>query len=147
MAVKSTAPRKARSNGNTKLDQAHSASGSEAPGGSRCPVVGFGASAGGLEAFSEVLAHLPADTGMAFVFVQHLDPKHASVLAELLARSSSMPVKEIRDGTPVEPNHVYVISPNANLIVSRGVLRLSPRSGAGAQMSIDLFFESLAAEE
>ncbi len=147
MAAKSTSPRKARSSRNAKLEQAHPAGESEAPGGSRCPVVGFGASAGGLEAFSEVLAHLPADTGMAFVLVQHLDPKHASVLAELLSRSSSMPVKEIRDGMPVEPNHVYVISPNANLTVSSGVLRLSPRSSPGAQMSVDLFFESLAAEE
>ncbi len=119
----------------------------KATGGSLCPVVGFGASAGGLEAFSEVLAHLPPDTGMAFVLVQHLDPKHASVLSELLARSSSMPVKEVRDGAPVEPNHVYVISPNTNLIVSGGALRLLPRSGPGPQMSIDLFFESLAAEE
>jgi two-component system CheB/CheR fusion protein len=112
-----------------------------------CPVVGFGASAGGLEAFSEVLAHLPEDTGMAFVLVQHLDPKHKSVLAELLARSSSMPVVEVRHRMRIVPNRVYVISPNANLILSGGRLRPVPRSGPGAQMSIDLFFHSLAEQQ
>src|ERR1700689_2476312 len=102
MATKSSSPRKAVPKRTTKLDQSHPETESGTPAGSRCPVVGFGASAGGLEAFSEVLAHLPADTGMAFVLVQHLDPKHASVLAELLARSSAMPVEEVRDGKRVE---------------------------------------------
>jgi two-component system CheB/CheR fusion protein len=110
-------------------------------------VVGFGASAGGLEAFTEVLTHLPAKTGMALVLVQHLDPKHASVLTSLLARSTSMPVLEIRDGMPVEPNHVYVIPPNANLSISGGHLQLTPRAGSGHQMPIDQFFRSLAEAE
>src|SRR5215475_3661328 len=61
-------------------------------------IVGFGASAGGLEAFSEVLAHMPSNSGLALVLVQHLDPKHSSVLAELLSRATLMPVLEIRDG-------------------------------------------------
>ncbi len=78
----------------TLPDESDTESQSKTTGRSRCPVAGFGASAGGLEAFSEVLAHLPDDTGMAFVLVQHLDPKHPSVLAELLARSSSMPVRK-----------------------------------------------------
>jgi two-component system CheB/CheR fusion protein len=110
-------------------------------------VVGFGASAGGLEAFTEVLAHLPADTGMAFVLVQHLDPHHASALAQLLSRSSPMPVLEIRDGMQAEPNRVYVIPPNANLALTNGALKLLPRTGAGAPMSIDFFFKSLAEQE
>ena len=70
------------------------------------PVVGIGASAGGLEAFRRLLKHLPVDTGMAFVLVQHLDPTHESVLTELLSRSTKMPVSEVRDGTAVEPDHV-----------------------------------------
>src|SRR5262245_39677954 len=72
-------------------------------------VVGVGASAGGLEAFEQLLAALPADTGMAFVLVQHLAPKHESILSELLAKSSKMPVGEVHEGVSVEPNHVYVI--------------------------------------
>src|ERR1700689_587828 len=109
MATKSSSPRKAvpkRKSGKPAgqpLGGQFQEEGEPKPSvGSRCPVVGFGASAGGLEAFSEVLAHLPPDTGMAFVLVQHLDPKHASVLAELLARSSAMPVEEVRDGKRVE---------------------------------------------
>src|SRR5258708_15101761 len=78
-----------------------------------CPVVGIGASAGGLEAFTRLLAHLPATTGMAYVFVQHLDPTHASLLPGLLARVTTMPVREITDGMRVEPNQVYVLPPNS----------------------------------
>src|ERR1035437_10973502 len=75
------------------------------------PVVGIGASAGGLEAFTKLLKHLPNDTGMAFVLVQHLDPTHGSALTEILSRATAMPVTEVRDGMQVEPNHVYVIPP------------------------------------
>src|ERR1051326_4229540 len=70
-------------------------------------VVGVGASAGGLEAFTELLSHLPNDTGMAFVLIQHLDPKHESHLAELLSKTSKMPVSEVRGETRAEANHVY----------------------------------------
>ena len=73
------------------------------------PVAGVGGSAGGLEVFKLLLADLPADTGLAIVFIQHLDPNHHSILAEILARSTSMPVSEAADGMPVEANHVYVI--------------------------------------
>ena len=76
-------------------------------------IVGVGASAGGLEAFSELLRNLPADTGMAFVLVQHLDPNHASILADLLGNYTHMPVMQVHDDVPVKPNHVYVIPPNA----------------------------------
>src|SRR5881296_286782 len=70
-------------------------------------IVGIGASAGGLEAFQELLQALPNDTGMAFVLVQHLAPKHESILSELLSKSTRMPVIEVREGVAVEPNHVY----------------------------------------
>src|SRR5690349_7369335 len=80
-----------------------------------CPVVGIGASAGGLEAFTRLLEHLGATTGMAYVFVQHLDPAHASLLPGLLARVTTMPVREVTAGMRVEPNHVYVLPPNATL--------------------------------
>src|SRR5512145_1385114 len=75
------------------------------PGGS-FPIVGIGASAGGLEAFSTLLKHLPLDTGMGFVLVQHLDPQHDSALVDLLARATSMPVREVTNNLPVEANHV-----------------------------------------
>src|SRR5450631_1931260 len=73
------------------------------------PIVGIGASAGGLEAFTELLQSLPGNTGMAFVFIQHLDPKHVSLLTELLQRQTSMRVAEATHGLKVEPDHVYVI--------------------------------------
>src|SRR5262247_646813 len=91
------------------------------------PVVGIGASAGGLEAFRQLLEHLPTDTGMAFVLVQHLDPKRESILAELLSKATDMPVKEVKQGMPVEPNCVYVIPRNTNMSLMKGALRLSPR--------------------
>ena len=92
------------------------------------PVVGVGASAGGLEAFTQLLRHLPGDTGMSFVLVQHLDPDHESGLTRLLAKATPMPVREVTNNLRVAPNHVYVIPPNANLVIGRGVLELKPRS-------------------
>src|SRR5512133_2840400 len=91
------------------------------------PVVGIGASAGGLEAFTELLKNLPLDTGMGFVLVQHLDPQHESALVDLLARATSMPVREVTNNLRVEANHVYVIPPNTNLGIAHGVLKLQPR--------------------
>jgi two-component system CheB/CheR fusion protein len=110
-------------------------------------VVGVGASAGGLEAFTELLSHLPGDTGMAFVLIQHLDPKHESHLAELLSRASKMPVSEVNRETGVEPNHVYVISPGRNLSIARGVLHTSDRPESGRNMPVDAFFRTLAADQ
>jgi chemotaxis response regulator CheB len=81
-------------------------------------IVAIGASAGGIEALSDLISHLPADTGMAFVLVQHLDPKHHSILTELLARKTSMKVSEVSDGLLVKPNAVYVIPPNAMMSIS-----------------------------
>ncbi len=109
------------------------------------PVVGVGASAGGLDAFTKLLKNLPADTGMAFVLVQHLDPKHLSLLPELLGRASPMPVTEISDGTRIVPNHVYVMPPNYSLALLHGVLHLMPRpDGSGKHLPIDDFLRSLA---
>src|SRR5437773_8331966 len=94
--------------------------------GKAFPVVGVGASAGGLEAFTQLLKHLPADTGMGFVLVQHLDPQHESALTHLLTRATAMPVREVTDNLRVEANHVYVIPPNTNLAIALGVLKLGP---------------------
>jgi two-component system, chemotaxis family, CheB/CheR fusion protein len=111
------------------------------------PVVGIGASAGGLEAFMELLSHLPIDTGMAFVMIQHMLPNQESLLSEILARSTQMPVNEVTDGISVAPNQVYVIPPNASLTIESGVLKLTPRGrGRGAFMSVDTFLIALAAE-
>lgn len=92
------------------------------------PIVGIGASAGGLEAFTELLRGLPADTGMAFVLVQHLDPGRTSELTHILTRATMMPVREVADSLPVEPNHVYIIPPNASMSLAQGVLHLHPRA-------------------
>jgi two-component system, chemotaxis family, CheB/CheR fusion protein len=111
------------------------------------PVVGIGASVGGLQAFRELLDHLPPDTGMAFVLVQHLDPLHKSALSELLGKSSPLPVAEVTRNTRVLPNHVYVIPPNRALTFEKGSLKLRPRpTSAEGHRTIDTFFESLAAE-
>jgi len=109
------------------------------------PVVGMGASAGGLEAFTEFLKHLPEKTGMAFVLVQHLDPKHSSVLRDLLSRKTRIPVVEVQDGVTVEPDHVYVIPANTNMVIEGRALRLAARTLVrGQHMPIDGFFQSLA---
>jgi two-component system CheB/CheR fusion protein len=111
------------------------------------PIVGVGASAGGLEAFTGLLQHLPADTGMAFIFVQHLAPQHASLLVSLLLRSTAMPVMEVQHGTLVKANNVYVIPPNALMRIAGDVLELEPRpEERGAPRPIDYFLHSLAAD-
>jgi two-component system, chemotaxis family, CheB/CheR fusion protein len=113
------------------------------------PVVGVGASAGGLEAFTQLLQNLPVDTGMAFVLVQHLDPEHESALTQLLAKTTSMPVSEVTNNLRVEANHVYIIPPNTCMAIARGVLKLRPRERQGRMPhhSIDYFFESLAQDQ
>src|SRR5687767_1922350 len=88
------------------------------------PIVGVGASAGGLEAFSQMLRALPVDTGMAFVLVQHLSPTHDSQLAEILSRTTAMPVTEVQAEPRVEPNHVYVIPPGRDMVIAQGALQL-----------------------
>src|SRR6188508_2250220 len=135
-AVKTQAPAR-------ELPAASVSSGRIAP--TRCAIVGIGASAGGLEAFTNLLSHLPLDTGLAFVLVQHLDPEHASALTQLLARATSVPVHEVTNNVRVEANHVYVIPPNKSLDIAKGVLKLRPRSQAGGvHHPIDFFLEALA---
>ncbi len=111
------------------------------------PVVGIGASAGGFEAFADLLRHLPSNPEMAFVLVQHLDPTHGSMLPDILSRTVKMPVSEVTDGVKIEPEHVYVIPANTTMVIKDGVLRLGARiMTRGQHMPIDLFFESLADE-
>src|SRR6185312_15929361 len=111
------------------------------------PVVGVGASAGGFEAFSDLLRHLPQQTGMAFVLVQHLDPTHGSALPEMLARITKIPVVEVTDGVVVKTDHVYVMPPNTNMILENGTLHLSARIVTrGQHLPVDYFFHSLARE-
>ena len=111
------------------------------------PVVGIGASAGGLDAFKKLLKAIPENSGMAYVLVQHLDPNHESLLAEILQKTTTIPVLEISDDIKVEPNHIYVIPSNKMMVATDGVLQLAPRplrSPADRNMPIDLFFTSLA---
>ena len=111
------------------------------------PIVGVGASAGGLEAFTELLQNLPQKTGMAFVLVQHLDPAHGSALREILARTTKIPVIEVTDAMLVEPDHVYVIPPNASMVIEGESLRLVPRTlTRGQHLPINYFFQSMAEE-
>ncbi len=111
------------------------------------PIVGIGASAGGLAAFTELLQNIPNDTGMGFVLVQHLAPNHKSLLSEILAKTTQMPVTEVEEGMLVEPNHFYIIPPNTNMIISGGVLKLTPRADTiGRYLPIDALFTSLASD-
>jgi two-component system CheB/CheR fusion protein len=111
-------------------------------------VVGIGASAGGLEAFSELLQNLPTHTGMAFVFVQHLDPHHSSQLVQILTRETSLPIKEVTDGESLRPDQVYIMPPNREMTLENGILRLWGRSESRVKhMPIDRFFISVAEEQ
>ncbi len=111
------------------------------------PIVGVGASAGGLEAFTQLLKSLPDDTGMAFILVQHLSPTHASSLTEILSRATNTPVVEIEDGMQVEPNQIYVMPPDRHMTISHGVLQLLPRPAQGQHRPIDIFFRALADDQ
>ena len=111
-------------------------------------VVGVGASAGGLEAFTQLLRPLPIDTGMAFVLIQHLDPSHKSMLAEILSRETRMPVQEVRDRMPVKPDRVYVIPPNVQMTIKSGVLHLVARDESDeSHKPINHFLHSLAEDK
>jgi len=108
-------------------------------------VAAIGASAGGIEAMTVLVRQLPTDTGIAFVVVQHLDPKHHSILSELLARETLMKVSEVKDGMKVVPNQIYVIPPDTSMSISDHILRLAPREeSVVGRMSIDHFMRSLA---
>ena len=111
------------------------------------PVIGIGASAGGLDAFKKLITAIPENSGMAYVLVQHLDPKHESMLPELLQKVTKIPVLEIADEVKVLPDHIYIIPSNKMLVANDGVLQLSERpekSKNKVNLPIDLFFTSLA---
>ncbi len=110
-----------------------------------CGVVAVGASAGGLEALSRFLEHVPKESGLAFILIQHLDPSVPSQLSELLARIAPIPVVEATEGTRIEPDHAYVIPPGNNMAIRGRTLRLQEQTGhPGLYHSIDVFFRSLA---
>lgn len=108
------------------------------------PVVAIGASAGGLEAMMELLKYLPADTGMAFIYVQHLSPDHKSMLTEILSKKTRMIVQEIDDMDKIKPDNVFVIPYNKGIEVTDGHIQLIPRSDSSAAITIDILFSSLA---
>lgn len=111
-------------------------------------IVGIGASAGGLEALEQFFRYVPANSGMAFVLVQHLDPSHVSLLTEILQRATVMPVTEAVDEILVEPNHVYVIPPNRDMAIFHRKLQLSvPNEPRGQRLPIDVFLQSLAEDQ
>jgi two-component system, chemotaxis family, CheB/CheR fusion protein len=146
--VKTNATRRKQDRPAPSPGRAVGAGGARGPNGV-CPVVGMGASAGGLEAFTRFFQAVPADRGIAFVLIQHLDPTHESLTAELLGRHTKMPVRQLAGDVPVEANHVYVIPPNKYLSISRGVLRLTPPAVErhAVRMPIDFFFRSLAEDQ
>ena len=111
------------------------------------PVVGLGASAGGLEAFKRFLLAMPPDSGMAFVLIPHLDPAHTSQMADLLSKFTTMPVMEVMDEMPLVPNTVFVIPPNTSLALRHEKLQLAgPVMPRGIPLPIDFFFRSMAVE-
>jgi two-component system, chemotaxis family, CheB/CheR fusion protein len=112
------------------------------------PIVAVGASAGGLEAFSNLLRALPSEPGMALVFIPHLDPTHESAMVELLSRITPMPVVQATEGMPADCNSVYVLPPHADMTISNGVLHLEERDASRRQhMPVDTFFRSLAEDQ
>src|ERR1017187_4848850 len=109
------------------------------------PIIGIGASAGGLEALERFLGHVPRNSGMAFVIVQHLDPTRKGIMPELLQRATGMKVMQVKDRTRAQPNCVYVIPPNKDMSILHGVLHLlEPTSSRGLRLPIDFFLRSLA---
>ena len=112
------------------------------------PIVGIGASSGGLETLEQFFANMPKDTGMAFVIIQHLDPTHIDIMAELLQRTTVMKVTQVTDHLQVKPNHVYVIPPNKSMSILNGYLHLfEPTELRGLRLPIDIFFRSLADDQ
>lgn len=131
----------------TKINTKHTAGVALEKSTNEFPVVGIGASAGGLDAFKKLLKAIPEDSGMAYVLVQHLDPSHESMLQELLQKVTNIPVLEIADDIKVEPNHIYVIPSNKMMVATDGILLLAPRPAKNKKernLPIDLFFSSLA---
>src|SRR6185312_9103675 len=118
-----------------------------ADGSGTFPIVGIGASAGGLEACRKLVGAVPVGSGMALILIQHLDPTHESMMAELLAGSTPMTVRQASEGMPIERDHLYVIPPGTYLSVADGALHLSPpQERHGARLPFDFLLHSLAEE-
>ena len=120
------------------------------PSRSKRPVyiVGMGGSAGALEAFEQFFTHMPADSGLAFVLVTHMDPAHKGMMPELLGRCTPMPVVQVEESMPVRPNHVYIIPPNKDMSILNGTLHLMELSAPrGVRAPIDLFLRHLAEDQ
>ncbi len=112
------------------------------------PIVGIGASAGGLEALEQFFSNMPKGSGMAFVVIQHLDPSHVGIMPELLQRTTDMKVRQVTDHLQVKPNEVYVIPPNKSMSILNGYLHLfEPIELRGLRLPIDIFFRSLADDQ
>jgi two-component system CheB/CheR fusion protein len=112
------------------------------------PIIGIGASAGGLQALEAFFDNMPSENGMAFVIVQHLDPNRESILADLLQRHTAMHVVQVNDGMQVQPNNVYVVPPNRNMALFHGTLLLTEtESHGGLRLPIDFLFRSLAEDQ
>jgi len=112
------------------------------------PIVGIGASAGGLETLQDFFAHIPADANIAFVIIQHLSPQHKSIMAELLSKHTPMTVKEIEEGVHLSPGCVYLTPPDKNVaIFNRSLHLMEPIKGRGINMPIDFFFRSLSEDQ
>jgi len=118
------------------------------PTAAHFPIVGIGASAGGLEAFEQFFGNMPVNSGMAFVVIQHLDPTHKGILPELLQRVTKMNVFQVKDRTVVKQNCLYVIPPNKSMSILQGVLHLfDPIEERGIRLPINHFFTSLAEDQ
>jgi two-component system, chemotaxis family, CheB/CheR fusion protein len=140
-ATKKDAVRFARTSDSQAADDAHDATPS-------IPIVGMGASAGGLEALDLFFRKVPTHSGLAFVVVQHLEPTHKSSMVELLQRATELKVSQVKDGTPVQPGCVYVIPPNKDLSILHGCLHLLDRSASQSlRLPIDFFFRALAEDQ
>ncbi len=149
--MKKSIRRVKRKSRNSAVVRKSSVSSSEATNNSvsrSFPIVGLGASAGGLEALEQFISHVPKECGLAFVIVQHLDPTHKGIMVELLQRDTAMPVLQIKDRMKIESDHVYVIPPNKDLSILNGVLHLlEPAAPRGLRLPIDFFFRSLADDQ
>ena len=128
----------------TQKNDSNMRSSSETNAKNEFPIVGIGASAGGLDPIRKLLENLPIDTGMSFVVIQHLAPGQESMLPEILSRSTKMKVQQVEDGMQVEQNHVYVITPGTTMTLKNGYLRLVPKGVA--LKPINDFMISLASE-
>ncbi|MGH9666379.1 MAG: chemotaxis protein CheB, partial [Bryobacteraceae bacterium] len=139
-SLKTASPAKERPNGKESVPEQSTA---HEP---LFPIVGVGASAGGLEAFTAFLKYLPPDSGMVFVLIQHLDPEQHSQLTEILSNTTTMPIMEVGSDVRVEANHIYVMAPGTRLCMSDGTLRVDER-GKGRNLPIDYFLQSLAKDK